>query len=161
MQVSPAAIVTEPDKIAAAVAALKRPLVFTNGCFDVLHVGHVDLLQRAAALGESLVVGVNSDASVRRLGKGEDRPLTTLADRMAVLAALACVDLVAPFDDATPLELIRLVRPDHLVKGGDWPPRRIVGADVVLAAGGQVHSLPFHFDRSTSALLRRIRGAQP
>jgi rfaE bifunctional protein nucleotidyltransferase chain/domain len=131
--------------------------VFTNGCFDILHRGHVTYLAQARALGASLVVGVNSDASVRRLGKGEDRPVNGLEDRMAVLAALDSVSLVTWFDADTPLELIRRVQPDVLVKGGDWAPENIVGADLVRARGGSVHSIPFRHDRSTSALLAKIR----
>ena len=132
---------TDPAELAGRLAALPRPVVFTNGCFDILHAGHVDYLDRAAALGASLVVGVNSDASVRRQGKGEDRPINPLADRMAVLAALEAVSLVVPFDDDTPLALIHAVRPEHLVKGGDWPVEAIVGADFVRGYGGQVHSI--------------------
>ncbi len=150
-------LVTDPAELAGRLAALKRPGVFTNGCFDILHVGHVDYLDRAAALGASLVVGVNSDASVRRQGKGDDRPINPLADRMAVLAALEAISLVVPFEDDTPLALIQTVRPEHLVKGGDWPALAIVGADFVHGCGGQVHSIPFRHARSTSDLLRRIR----
>jgi D-glycero-beta-D-manno-heptose 1-phosphate adenylyltransferase len=150
-------IVRDPAQLAARLAQLARPVVFTNGCFDILHRGHVAYLEEAAALGKSLVIGVNSDASVRRLDKGQDRPVNPLDDRLAVLAALGCVSLVIPFEDDTPLELIRLVRPEHLVKGGDWTPDKIVGADFVKRYGGQVHSIPFRFDRSTTELLRRIR----
>jgi rfaE bifunctional protein nucleotidyltransferase chain/domain len=100
---------------------------------------------------------VNSDASVKRLDKGADRPVNPLDDRLAVLAALGCVSLVVPFDEDTPYELIKKVRPDHLVKGGDWTPDKIVGADIVRSYGGQVHSIPFRFDRSTTRLLQRIR----
>ncbi|MFZ5493604.1 MAG: D-glycero-beta-D-manno-heptose 1-phosphate adenylyltransferase [Pseudomonadota bacterium] len=150
-------LVAGPAALAAHLAALPRPAVFTNGCFDILHVGHVDYLDQAAALGASLVVGVNSDASVRRQGKGEDRPINPLADRMAVLAALEAVSLVVPFDDDTPLALIHAVRPEHLVKGGDWPVDAIVGADFVRSYGGQVHSIAFRHQRSTSGLLSRIR----
>ena len=150
-------IVIDTAQLPARLARLARPVVFTNGCFDILHRGHVAYLEEAAALGKSLVIGVNTDASVRRLEKGDDRPINPLADRMAVLAALGCVALVVPFDEDTPLELIRIVRPEHLVKGGDWTPDKIVGADVVQAYGGRVHSIPFRFDRSTTALLRRIR----
>lgn len=142
----------------AALARLERPIVFTNGCFDILHRGHVDYLEQAAALGGSLVVGVNSDDSVRRLNKSTDRPLNPLADRMAVLAALASVDLVVAFDEDTPAALIEAVQPDHLVKGGDWPVAEIVGADSVTRRGGQVHSIPFRFERSTTRLIERIRG---
>ena len=146
-----------PGRLAERLAALPRPLVFTNGCFDILHRGHVTYLAQARALGASLVVGVNTEASVRRLGKGGDRPVNGLEDRMAVLAALDSVSLVTWFDEDTPLELIRTVRPEVLVKGGDWTPERIVGADLVQARGGRVHSIPFRHERSTSALLAKIR----
>lgn len=150
-------IVSDPRQLGSALQRLTRPVVFTNGCFDILHRGHVTYLEQARALGESLVVGVNSDASARRLEKDSDRPINPLEDRMAILAALESVSLVVPFDEDTPLELIRQVRPDHLVKGGDWAVDMIVGHDVVRAYGGQVHSLPFRFMRSTTDLLRRIR----
>ncbi len=136
---------------------LPRPLVFTNGCFDILHRGHVTYLAQARALGAALVVGVNSDASVKRLGKGDDRPVNNQHDRMAVLAALESVSLVVPFEEDTPLQLILACRPDVLVKGGDWTPDRIVGAKEVLAWGGAVHSIPFIHQRSTTALLAKIR----
>ena len=139
------------------VAGLKRPLVFTNGCFDVLHRGHVTYLAQARALGAALVVGVNSDASVKRLGKGDDRPLNSLEDRLAVLAALQAVDMVVPFDEDTPLALILACRPDVLVKGGDWLADAIVGAHEVQAWGGTVYSIPFLHQRSTTALLIKIR----
>lgn len=138
-------------------AALPHPLVFTNGCFDILHRGHVTYLAQARALGAALVVGVNSDASVRRLGKGEDRPVNSQDDRQAVLAALECVDLVTIFDEDTPLQLILACRPDVLVKGGDWPLDAIVGAKEVLGWGGRVHSIPFLFQRSTTQTLAHIR----
>ena len=146
-----------PGGLAARLAQLARPLVFTNGCFDILHRGHVTYLAQARALGASLVVGVNSDASVKRLGKGDGRPVNALEDRLAVLAALESVSLATWFDEDTPLELIRLVQPEVLVKGGDWAPENIVGADLVRARGGSVHSIPFRHDRSTSALLAKIR----
>jgi rfaE bifunctional protein nucleotidyltransferase chain/domain len=145
------------DDFFARSAALQRPLVFTNGCFDILHRGHVTYLAQARALGLALVVGVNSDASVKRLGKGDDRPVNTQADRMAVLAALESVNLVVPFDEDTPLELILVCRPDVLVKGGDWTPDKIVGAKEVRSWGGDVHSIPFLHERSTTALLQKIR----
>jgi len=146
-----------PDELAARVARLARPLVFTNGCFDILHRGHVTYLAQARALGKALIVALNSDASVRGLGKGDDRPVNPLADRAAVMAALECVSLVTWFDEPTPLQRILDCRPDVLAKGGDWAPERIVGAREVLAAGGQVHSIPFLHDRSTTALLEKIR----
>jgi rfaE bifunctional protein nucleotidyltransferase chain/domain len=149
-----------PAALADRVAALPRPLVFTNGCFDILHRGHVTYLAQARALGASLIVAVNSDASVKRLGKGantNERPVNPLDDRMAVLAALECVSLVTWFDEDTPLARILDCRPDILVKGGDWPADKIVGAFEVLDRGGQVHSIPFIHQRSTTALLEKIR----
>jgi len=137
---------------------LPRPLVFTNGVFDILHRGHVTYLARARALGAGLLVALNGDASAKRLGKGEDRPINTLEDRMAVLAALECVDAVTWFEEDTPLSLIQACKPDVLVKGGDWPVERIVGGADVAAAGGRVVSIPFEHDRSTTRLLRKIRG---
>ena len=146
-----------PSEFAARAAALPRPLVFTNGVFDLLHRGHVTYLAQARALGASLVVGVNSDASAKRLGKGDGRPVTAAADRMAVLAALESVSLVTPFDDDTPLGLILACRPDVLVKGGDWAPELIVGAAEVRGWGGTVRSIRFEHEHSTTALLERIR----
>ena len=144
----------------ARIAALPRPLVFTNGVFDILHRGHVGYIEAARALGASLVVAVNSDASVRKLGKGEDRPLNPLDDRMAVLAGLAAVDLVVPFDDDTPRALIIACAPDVLVKGGDYTAETTAGAAETLANGGRFVAIPFEHERSTSALLRRIRGTR-
>ncbi len=157
MKSSDVKIARDTAELHAKLADLPRPWVFTNGCFDILHRGHVTYLEEAAALGASLIVGVNSDASVRRLDKGADRPINPLEDRMAILAALGCVALVTPFDDDTPLALIKQVRPDHLVKGGDWSIDKIVGAAEVQAYGGRVHSIPFRHDRSTTGLLARIR----
>lgn len=148
-----------PAELGGRCAALSRPLVFTNGCFDILHRGHVTYLARARALGASLVVALNTDASVRRLGKGEDRPVNLLEDRMALLAALECVDLVTWFDEDTPIQRILEIRPDMLVKGGDWAPADIVGAPEVIGWGGSVHSIPFEHERSTTALLKKIRAA--
>jgi rfaE bifunctional protein nucleotidyltransferase chain/domain len=139
-------------------ARLRRPLVFTNGVFDILHRGHVTYLARARAAGAALVVALNSDASARRLGKGGDRPVNALEDRLAVVAALEPVDAVTWFDDDTPEALIAACRPEVLAKGGDWPVERIVGAAGVLARGGRVMSIPFEHERSTTALLKRIRG---
>lgn len=143
----------------AGLGALARPLVFTNGVFDILHRGHVTYLARARALGAALVVALNSDASARRLGKEATRPLNPLADRLALVAALESVTGVTWFDDDTPEALIASLRPDVLVKGGDWPVERIAGAQGVLARGGRVLSIPFEHECSTTALLKRIRGA--
>ena len=129
----------------------------TNGVFDLLHRGHVTYLEAARREGAALVVAVNSDDSVRRLGKGDDRPLNPLADRMAVLAALASVDLVVPFDGDTPRDLIVACSPDVLVKGGDYTAATTAGATEVVAAGGRFVAIPFAHDRSTTALVRRIR----
>lgn len=160
MSASRGKIVADWQQLPGRLGRLPRPYVFTNGCFDILHRGHITYLEEAAELGASLIVGVNSDASVRRLNKGADRPFNPLEDRMAILAALACVSLVVAFDQDTPLELIKLIKPDHLVKGGDWAPADIVGADVVRSHGGQVHSIPFRFARSTSGLVARIRASR-
>jgi rfaE bifunctional protein nucleotidyltransferase chain/domain len=135
-----------------------RTIVFTNGCFDLLHPGHVRSLREARRFGDRLVVGVNSDESVRRLGKGAGRPVAEQADRAEVLAALEMVDYVSIFDENTPLELVRLVEPDVLVKGGDWAADEIVGGDLVRARGGRVERLSYHPEFSTTNLLRRIRG---
>jgi rfaE bifunctional protein nucleotidyltransferase chain/domain len=148
-----------PHELRVRLETLARPVVFTNGVFDILHRGHVTYLAQAGALGASLLVALNSDASTRRLGKGSDRPVNTLADRAAVVAALAAVSLVTWFEEDTPLELIRRVRPEVLVKGGDWKPGTIVGADEVRGWGGQVHSIAFAFDGSTTSTLARIRKA--
>ena len=142
---------------ASRVAALPRPLVFTNGVFDILHRGHVSYLDQARSLGASLIVGVNDDASVRRLNKGPERPLNSVDDRMAVLAALASVSLVIPFADDTPFELIRAVRPDVLAKGGDWVMDTLPEAALVRGWGGTALSIPFLVDRSTTSLVERIR----
>ena len=149
--------IVAPGEFAQRAKALERPLVFTNGVFDILHRGHVTYLAQARALGVSLAVALNSDASARRLGKGDDRPINGIADRMAVVAALESVSLVTWFDEDTPIERILECRPDHLVKGGDWAPERIVGAREVQSWGGKVHSIAFEHDRSTTQLLGRIR----
>jgi rfaE bifunctional protein nucleotidyltransferase chain/domain len=154
-----------PAKIARAgeaiarIRALPRPRVFTNGVFDVLHRGHVTYLEQGRALGAALIVAVNTDRSVRSLGKGADRPLNPLDDRMAMLAALASVDLVVPFDEDTPRELILACMPDILVKGGDYDVNTTVGATEVIAAGGRFVAIPFRYDRSTTALIAKARGA--
>ena len=153
-----------PGKIAtsatalARIAALPRPLVFTNGVFDILHRGHVAYLEQARGLGASLVVAVNSDASARRLGKGDDRPLNADDDRMAVIAGLAAVDLVVPFDADTPRDLILACRPDVLVKGGDYTADTTAGAAETIARGGRFVAIPLVPGRSTTSLVDRIRG---
>ena len=133
-----------------------KSVVFTNGCFDLLHSGHASYLEEARALGDILVVGLNSDASVKRL-KGQNRPIVSQAQRMKLLAAMESVSYVIIFEEDTPLELIRLVQPDILVKGGDWQPESIVGADLVLSGGGKVVSLSFEDGISTTELVKRIR----
>lgn len=152
--------ICSPEQLAAKVVMLPRPLVFTNGVFDILHRGHVTYLAQARALGASMVVALNSDASVKRLGKGEDRPINTEADRAAVIAALECVGLVTIFTADTPLAAILSAHPDILVKGGDWPVDQIVGAAEVKGWGGKVVSIPFEHQRSTTATLKKIRGIQ-
>lgn len=146
-----------PGDPAPWLGQLGRPLVFTNGVFDILHRGHVTYLARARVLGAALVVALNSDASARGLGKGADRPLNTLEDRLALVAALECVDAVTWFEEETPAALIAALRPDVLVKGGDWPLEEIVGAQEVMVRGGKVVSVPFEHRRSTTALLAKIR----
>ena len=140
-------------------AQLPRPLVFTNGVFDLLHRGHVTYLEQARALGAALLVALNGDASARRLGKEEGRPLNPLADRMALVAALASVDAVTWFDEDTPAALIESLRPEVLAKGGDWQAEKIVGGKETLARGGRVVSIPFEHQRSTRALVEKIRKA--
>lgn len=138
---------------------IARPLVFTNGCFDILHRGHIAYLQKAASLGASLFVALNTDQSVKRLNKGSDRPINPLADRLAVLSALGCVDAVYHFDEDTPLKLIQSIQPQVLVKGGDWPVDQIVGSQEVRSWGGECHSIVFEFERSTTALVNKIKSA--
>jgi D-beta-D-heptose 7-phosphate kinase/D-beta-D-heptose 1-phosphate adenosyltransferase len=140
--------------------ARKSSLVFTNGCFELLHVGHVSYLDRARALGDALVVGVNTDASARRLGKGPGRPVVAEGDRALLVAALESVDAVCLFDEDTPLELIREIVPDVLVKGSDYTLEGVVGRDVVEAAGGRVELIPLVAGGSTTELLRRAREAK-
>ena len=137
--------------------SLAHPMVFTNGVFDLLHRGHVSYLAQARQLGNSLVVGVNSDASVRMLGKGADRPINGQEDRMALLAALESVDLVVLFSEQTPVELIRRVRPDIYVKGGDYAIESLEETKVVKAWGGKAYAIPFIYERSTTNLLSKIR----
>jgi rfaE bifunctional protein nucleotidyltransferase chain/domain len=146
--------------LSSAVARLVRPLVLTNGVFDLLHRGHVTYLARARALGASLVVAVNSDDSVRRLGKGDDRPINAEADRAAVLAALESVSLVTVFDETVPLPVVEIVRPDIYVKGGDYDMATVPEAQRARTWGARTVAIAFEFERSTSALLARVRGAR-
>ena len=151
-----------PDEARRALAAWRaagEKIVFTNGVFDLLHRGHAEYLAKARALGERLVVGVNSDASVRRL-KGPARPIVAAGDRAALLEALACVDLAVIFDDDTPARLIAAVRPDVLVKGGDWAVAQIVGRELVESYGGRVLSIPLREGHGTSVLVERIRAGR-
>ena len=152
--------ICSPENLAERLITLARPLVFTNGCFDILHRGHVTYLAQARALGAALVLALNTDESVRRLGKGSDRPINPLSHRAAVMASLESVDLVTWFDDDTPFNLIELIQPEVLVKGGDWQVADIVGSREVLARGGAVHSIPFLFATSTTQTLQKIRGDQ-
>ncbi len=157
MKALPAAFdLEEIAPLAADWRARERVIVFTNGCFDLIHPGHVRLLSQARALGDILVVGLNDDGSVKRL-KGPSRPFLPLAERIEVLLALRSVDAVVPFPEPTPLALIRAILPHVLVKGGDWPVEDIVGREVVTAAGGRVLSLPLVPGVSTSEIVRRIR----
>ncbi len=146
---------------AAAIAQLARPMVFTNGVFDILHRGHVACLTAARALGASLVVGLNSDASARGLGKGPDRPLNCELDRAAVLGALECVDAVIVFDEPTPLALLARVRPDVYVKGGDYDIDTLAETALVRGWGGRAIALPFVDGYSTTVLVQRIRQGGP
>jgi D-glycero-beta-D-manno-heptose 1-phosphate adenylyltransferase len=149
--------ICSPERLAERALTLARPLVFTNGCFDILHRGHVTYLAQARALGAAMVVALNTDDSVKRLGKGDDRPVNRLEDRLAVMASLACVDLVTWFDEDTPLDRILAARPEVLVKGGDWAVEKIVGCTEVRGWGGTVHSIPFIHQTSTTSLLEKIR----
>ncbi len=151
--------IVQPADLATRVAKLPRPIVFTNGCFDILHRGHVTYLAQARALGASLIVAANTDASVKRLGKGDDRPMNPLDNRMAVLAALESVTLVTWFDEDTPIQRILDCKPDILVKGGDWAVDKIVGATEVRGWGGKVVSIPFLHDTSTTAMVNKIRNS--
>jgi D-glycero-beta-D-manno-heptose 1-phosphate adenylyltransferase len=155
-----AAKIATSATLAQRIAGLPRPLVFTNGVFDLVHRGHVTYLDHARSLGAALVVGVNTDASARRLGKGDDRPLNALEDRLAVLAALEAVSLVVPFDEDTPLALVLACHPDVIVKGGDYSAETTVGAAEVVAWGGRFESIPLLAGRSTTDLVTRIRGGR-
>ncbi len=150
--IQPEHIVNHLNKIKA-----KAPLVFTNGCFDILHRGHVTYLAQARELGAAMIVALNTDESVKRQGKGDDRPINNLENRLSVIASLASVDYVTYFNEDTPLDLILTIMPDILVKGGDWNIDKIVGSKEILANGGQVHSIPFLFDTSTTKLVSKIR----
>lgn len=141
--------------VAEGLRASGKKIVFTNGCFDILHYGHVLYLQEAASLGDALIVGINSDASVRRL-KGKSRPVTSQEYRAATIAALQSVDFTVIFEEDTPYNLIKTVKPDVLVKGGDWRRQDIVGADIVEAGGGKVESLAFAEGFSTSSIIDKI-----
>lgn len=148
-----------PEELAARVAKLLKPVVLTNGVFDLLHRGHVTYLAQARKQGASLVVAVNTDASVKRLGKGDERPLNTCEDRMAVLAALASTDLVVAFDEDTALETVNIARPDVYVKGGDYDMNAIPESRAVVAYGGKAIAIDFIHDRSTTDLVQKIKAS--
>jgi len=159
MQISSTKILTDAKALSFLIRRLKfqgRRIVFTNGCFDLLHYGHVDYLEKARNLGEVLIVGVNTDASIQRL-KGPERPIQSEQARLQVLAALSCVSYVIPFEEDTPLELIKKIQPDILVKGEDYTPEQIVGYSEVKARGGQVMTLPLVEGYSTTGLITKIR----
>ena len=149
--------VCSQEQLADRIAKLPRPLVFTNGVFDILHRGHASYLAQARKLGASLVVGVNSDASVKMLGKGDDRPINLEADRQALLAALESVDMTVLFTEQTPVNLIKKIRPDIYVKGGDYEIDTLAEADLVKTWGGKAIAIPFLYERSTTTLLGKIR----
>ncbi len=151
--------ILDRNSLTAAIESEKaegRKVVFTNGCFDIIHPGHVAYLEDAAACGDLLVVGINTDQSVKRL-KGNERPINPEGDRALLLAGLGSVDFVTFFAEDTPLELISALRPDVLVKGGDWPVEQIVGHEVVLGGGGEVFSLPFRQGYSTTRIIEKIK----
>lgn len=154
---SPAALKSTLSRLRKASKKKTIRVVFTNGCFDLVHKGHVSYLQSARSLGDVLVVALNSDQSVKKLGKGPDRPINTLADRLEVIAALESVDFVTWFEEDTPLAVIRVLRPDRLVKGGDWSPDKIVGADDVRSWGGKVQSIPYVPGKSTTEIIARAK----
>jgi len=145
------------DQLTARIAKLPRPLVFTNGVFDILHRGHASYLAQARALGASLVVGVNSDTSVKMLGKGDDRPINSEADRQALLVALESVDMAVLFTEQTPVSLIEKIRPDIYVKGGDYEIDTLAETRLVKTWGGKAIAIPFLYERSTTSLLGKIR----
>jgi D-glycero-beta-D-manno-heptose 1-phosphate adenylyltransferase len=154
-----AAKIATAETRARQIAALRRPMVFTNGVFDILHRGHVTYLAQAREQGASLVVAVNTDASVKRLGKGDDRPINACEDRMAILAALEAVSMVVPFDEDTALEVVQQAQPDVYVKGGDYDMTAIPEGRAVAAYGGRAVAIDFEHDRSTSKLLSKVRQA--
>ena len=149
--------ITTREALKARVALLPKPVVLTNGVFDILHRGHVTYLAQARSHGASLVVAVNTDASVKRLGKGDDRPVNSCEDRMAILAALEAVSLVVPFDEDTALEVVQDARPDVYVKGGDYEMTAIPEGKAVIAYGGRAVAIDFEHDRSTTSLLAKVR----
>ncbi len=149
--------ITSAEALRKRVQSLPKPVVLTNGVFDILHRGHVTYLEQARQLGASLVVAVNTDASVKRLGKGEDRPINTCDDRMAIIAALESVSLVVAFDEDTALEVVKIARPDIYAKGGDYQMDAIPEGKEVLSYGGKVEAITFKHNRSTSKLLEKVR----
>ena len=149
--------ITNAEQLKQRISTLPKPVVLTNGVFDILHRGHVTYLAQARALGASLVVAVNTDASVKRLGKGDDRPINNCADRMAVLAALESVSLVVAFEEDTALEIVKIGHPDIYAKGGDYQMDAIPEGKEVLSYGGKVEAITFLHDRSTSKLLAKVR----
>ena len=149
--------ITTKEQLQQQISQLPKPVVFTNGVFDILHRGHVTYLEQARALGASLIVAINTDASVRRLGKGDDRPVNTCEDRMAVVAALESVNLVVAFDEDTALETVKIARPEIYAKGGDYQMDAIPEGKAVLAYGGKAEAITFKHDRSTSQLLAKVR----
>ena len=153
--------IINPNDIINILPKMKQhsQLVFTNGCFDILHRGHVTYLAQARHLGSSLIVALNTDESVKRQNKSPNRPINNLGNRLAVIASLECVSYVTYFNDDTPYELIKLIMPDILVKGGDWSIKNIVGSKEIIANGGQVHSIPFIYNTSTTNLIEKIRHA--
>lgn len=151
--------IVEFDNLAEAVKKLPKPVVFTNGVFDILHRGHVTYLAQARSLGASLIVAVNSDSSVKQLGKGDDRPINNQENRAAVIAALESVSMVTVFTDKVPIEAIKRVKPDIYVKGGDYEHKELPEAAVVNSYGGKVVKIAFDHDLSTTKLLNKVRGS--
>lgn len=150
-------IIETSSQLAKLLPMLAKPIVFTNGCFDIVHVGHIHYLDAAAQLGGTVIVGINTDQSIQTLEKAPGRPINPLNDRAAMLAALESVSLVIPFDDPTPIALIELIRPDVLVKGGDYATSDVVGREIVLSYGGKVTVIPKKHEQSTTAIVEGIR----